>query len=187
MTDPAGYWRETLIREVPYVLRTELSPHIAERITLDPSIAEREARRVALKITAGLLTETLPPERISHRIAREHPEAIGHRGTAADARFATWRDHFIATYRGRWWARLLRLHKREIRWQFVAVPYLVSRPVRCEHEVTVDVRAAWTYPRARPALDGERGGHPVLRADSFTVASAPVLRAIPYEDAELWR
>ena len=142
-----------------------ISREFAERISLNGQhhrFSEMIGEKLALSLTAEVLTEHLPPHTITHHVQYEHPEAIGRPGVAVDARFARPIDHFAATYRRRWWGRLLGLHRREIRYQFVPVPYLVSVPVQCDHQVTVDVRASWTYPNANLVLPAETFGPVVL-------------------------
>ncbi len=170
--DPYGTLTSVLVEHARRRLRKLVSRNVADQLRIsvdrfpgDPQYAHHFADVIAVDVETAVLTEKLPPQRITHRVRYEHPEAVGQQGVAADARHATWFDHFVATYRGRWWGRLLRLHRREVRYQFVPVPYIVSRPVHCDHEVTVDVHAAWTYPRATMVLPGDQFGHPVLAFD----------------------
>jgi hypothetical protein len=91
------------------------------------------------RLTSEVLAEALPPQRCTHVVEWTVP------------RLASWVDVLVATYRGRWWARLLRLHRRELRY--------VDEPIR--HEVEVVVRDHWTYPQSDRVLP-ELGPH-VLR------------------------
>ncbi len=140
-----------------------VSRGFAERIALDTA-EDHLGERLAMSLTAEVLTEHLPPHTITHHVRYEHPGAIGQPGTAVDSRFERPIDHFTAKYRGRWWGRLLGLRQREVRYEFVAVPYLVSKPVQCDHLVTVDVRASWTYPKPNRVLPAADWGPTVLDA-----------------------
>jgi hypothetical protein len=158
-------------------LTQRVSRYVAEEMRLsagrDPDLLGYFTDGLAVNIETELLTERLPPDVIQHRVKYTHPEAIGRPGVAVDSRFARPIDHFTATYRGRWWGRLLRLHKREIRYTFVKVPYIISAPVECDHRVTATVRAAWTYPQATMVLPGHEYGHVVLKANDVGAESAP--------------
>lgn len=152
-------------------LRRTIGAHFAERIAFDfrREVPDFLSDALVADVTAEVLAEKLPPHTITTRIGYEHPEAIGQPGVAVDARFERPIDHFTAKYRGRWWAPLLGLRRRPIRYQFVPVPYTVSRPVRCDHKVTTNVRASWTYPKANTVLPARDFGPVVLQTttDSF--------------------
>lgn len=176
---PYGPLSQVIVDRARFRLTRMLSRNVADQLVAsirdhrDPSHAHRFADVLSIDFETELLTERLPPDVIRHRVKYEHPEAIGRQGVAADARFARPIDHFTAKYRGRWWGRLLGLRRREVRYEFVAVPYIVSAPVQCDHEVTATVRAAWTYPRATLVLPGSDFGHPVLRAGLVDAESRP--------------
>lgn len=177
MTSPFGEMHSVVVERARVALRQQVGPYVAESFRMEaeraPIMIDRYADSIALQIEAELLTEKLPPQRIEHRIGYEHPEAVGQPGVAVDSRFERPIDHFTAKYRGRWWGRLLGLNRREIRYQFVKVPYVVSVPVRCDHRVTVDVHAAWTYPKANMVLPAKDFGMTVLRSDAAYSDSAP--------------
>jgi hypothetical protein len=173
-TGPFGEMQRVIVDRARVRLRRNVSPYVAEGFA---AAVERDQSRfvdmLVVSLETELLTEKLPPQRIEHRIGYEHPEAIGQQRFATDSRFARPIDHFTAKYRGRWWGRLLGLQRREIRYQFVKVPYIVSAPVRCDHRVTVDVHAAWTYPKADMVLPASDFGMTVLKADRWSSESVP--------------
>lgn len=115
----------------------------------------RESLRVemigheTMRVTAGLLAEDLPPKVLDDVMPFTVP------------RFATWFDHFCATYRGRWWGWLLGLDKREIR-------YINES---WSHRTTVKVRDRWTYPRAERIAPARDFGHVVLKSAANLSAS----------------
>lgn len=172
---PFGEMHQVIVDRVRFGLQERVSRYVAEalRMSARPEETFRFADLLVVRLETELLSERLPPKLIEHRIGYEHPEAIGQQGFAADSRFARPIDHFTAKYRGRWWGRLLGLRRREIRYQFVKVPYIVSAPVRCDHRVTVDVHAAWTYPKADMVLPADRFGMTVLKADRWSSESMP--------------
>ncbi len=167
--------------EYPTIGGPELAPIVLERIRakvterVSASVAagltvsarpphglvDHVAGAVALDVEAEIWTERLPPQRVAVDIDYEHPEAVGQGGTAIDVRYATWFDHFAATYRRRWWARLLGLRRYALRYTEVKVPYVVVAPVRCRHRVVVDIADTWRYPDP-PGLPGEMVGPSVL-------------------------
>lgn len=173
-TSPFGEVHPVIVDRMRFGLEQRVSRYVAEALRMGTEAeAAACADVVVMRMVTELLTERLPPHTISHRISYEHPEAIGRPGNAVDARFARPIDHFTAKYRGRWWARLLRMHKRKIEYIFIKVPYLISTPVQCHHTATTNVRAAWTYPTASMVLPGGDFGHPVLRADLLDTAVRP--------------
>ncbi|GAA3751839.1 hypothetical protein [Micromonospora maritima] len=99
------------------------------RQLLDPMMFE---------LSTAVLSERLPTERVT-RTRREQIET---------ARFATWWDHFKATYRGRWW----------MRWRRWAVRQLVDTH-EIEAVAAVDLDRHWTFPRA--AIAAPELGDPV--------------------------
>lgn len=100
------------------------------------------AEELAMSLTASVLAETLPPLTLRDATPFTVP------------RFATWFDHFVATYRSRWWGRSLRRHVL----RYVDEPHT--------HRAEVGVRTRWTYPRATTVLPGRQFGHVVLKADA---------------------
>jgi hypothetical protein len=109
---------------------------------VDTRMGEAFTDDLVIRMETSMLAETLPPLTLSESDRFTVP------------RFATWFDHFVATYRGRWWGRPLRRH--ELR--YVDEPHT--------HRTTVDVRTRWTYPRADHVLPGREFGHVVLKADA---------------------
>lgn len=178
MSSPFGEMQQIIVDKARVALRQQVSAYVADNLRMsfdrygDTGVG-RFADTITMSLETYLLTEKLPPQRITHRIGYEHPEAIGRPGVAVDSRFARPIDHFTARYRGRWWGRLIGLARREIRYTFVKVPYIVSAPVRCDHRVIVDVHAAWTYPKADMVLPAEQFGMTVLKADSWSSESVP--------------
>ncbi len=158
--------------------RRYLSAHVAEHAKVAANwTAAGDA--IAIDVIHELLTERLPPQVVDHRVHYDHPEAVGRSAVTVDARFARWIDHFTATYRSRWWAKLLRLHKRKIEYQFVAVPYIVTAPVSCDHTVRVSILDTWRYPHADPTLRGMGLREPIYyaagtRTESFAEFARPV-------------
>jgi hypothetical protein len=153
------------------VVRAELGASMAESISVERA-GHYLRESLVYQLKASVLAEKLPPERIEVKLDYPHPEAVGEFGCQDDPRWATWWDHLLATYRGRWWTRWF----REPRTIMIPVRYRVTMPVTCHHRAQVDVLAAWTYPRANTALPGL--GHPVLVADrtewTATATSEPL-------------
>ncbi len=80
-----------------------------------------------LELATYLLTEKLGEKRIVERRVVDH-ECL---------RFASWWDHWKATYRGRWW----------MRWRRWEVRYNIEhQPI--EARVEVDMTKYWTFPEA---------------------------------------
>lgn len=174
MTTGYDHLRPVILEQVRTHFRRYLSPWMAERIELGiahPHDGPATGDMIAMDIYAKIMTEKLPPQHVRHRVRYAHPEAVGAKGYAVDARFATWYDHFTATYRGRWWARLLRLHKRRLRYTFVPVPYITTQPVHCNHLVEVSILDSWRYPKAATSIRDMGLREPVLyspaRADAY--------------------
>lgn len=115
-------------------------------IQLDPLIVQvREGlgRGTYLSETAQLryLVDTLTVELRAHVLAHQLPPETVVAVVSGDTeakRFATWWDHFKATYRARWW---MLWRRWDINYTTVKVPY--------EHLTNVTVRGAWTFPEAR--------------------------------------
>lgn len=167
-------FRTRIVDIARYGMSQRIGRFAADRFRLeiehDPT---RFADDIVMRMETSLLAEKLPPHTITTRVRYEHPEAVGQPGQTVDARFERPIDHFTAKYRGRWWAPLLGLRRREIRYQFVPVPYTITRPVQCDHLVTTDVRASWTYPKPVNILPAQEFGPVVLdasRVDSFADA-----------------
>jgi hypothetical protein len=163
-------------------LRRYVSAQIAETVEVRPDpYGASVGDMIALDVITDLLTERLPPQTVTTHVHYRHPEAVGQPGTAVDARFATWLDHFTATYRGRWWARMLRLHKRPMRYTFVPVPYITSAAVDCNHKATVTILDTWRYPKAETTLRDIRGaslGEPVLWSDEHLDDARPITAGV---------
>ena len=98
---------------------------------------------LTIQLKSQVLAHQLPPE--TYRQVVE--------GTAEDHRFATWWDHFKATYRSRWW---MRWRTWPIYYTRVQVPY--------RHTAEVVVRGHWSFPDARIAAYPEELGAPVYVA-----------------------
>lgn len=96
----------------------------------------------AARIETELLAERLPPTKLHDAASFTVP------------RFATWFDHFVATYRNRWWGRPLRRHAL----RYVDEPHT--------HRTEVVVLDRWTYPRATMVLPGRDFGHVVLKSQA---------------------
>jgi hypothetical protein len=100
------------------------------------------SQRLALKLTTTVLQENLPPHMAGHIIEWSQP------------RFASWWDMLCATHRGRWWGRLIGLHRRRLRY--------VDEPLR--HRIDVRIRQGWTYPHATIGRS-DNLGYPVLHTN----------------------
>ncbi|MGC4886723.1 hypothetical protein [Micromonospora sp. DT227] len=140
-----------VLDEVRSQISEDLGPYAAGRTEL---VEQIDGMRMTLSMS--VLAEQLPTERVR-----------GHRREVIQtARFATWWDHWKATYRGRWW----------MRWRRWSVRQLVD-----EHELeataVVDLRRYWTYPRA--AVPVPQLGDPVkvmLHESVKEPAAPPVTR-----------
>jgi hypothetical protein len=129
---------------------------------------------LALNLEAYVLSEKLPPQRVQHRVEAVHPEAGGMDGYADDPRWATWRDHFWASHR-----RLARLFRRMPHTIMTPVRYRVAVPVKCRHDVTLNIEDVWTYPMSDTVLPGY--GHAVLKSAPSLLG--PISRAVsPYDE-----
>lgn len=126
-------FEHVVLEEVRHGITEELGPYARDRTEL---IRRLDDMRITL-ITA-VLAERLPAEQVRER----RHEVI------RTARFATWWDHFKATYQQRWW----------MRWRRWTVRQLVD-----EHELeataVVDLQRYWTFPRA--AVSAPQLGDPV--------------------------
>lgn len=136
---------EQLIRldVLKFALRKTVGAGVIDSLRAEQS-RDYLTQSIALTLTAELLAEKLPPVKITDRVEFTVP------------RYATWIDHLVATYRSRWWARLLRWHRRPLR--YVDEPH--------SHVTDVTVRGAWTYPRATTVLPGRQYGHVVYKAST---------------------
>lgn len=134
-------YREVLISKIYEGVQRRISRELVVRLS-QHDFSSLVARDLVLELEAEVLAETLPPLTLTDR------------QTFATPRFATWVDHFVATYRQRWWGRLLRLRE----------PRYVDEPLT--HTVTTEVRSRWTYPQATTVLPGDRFGHVVLKVDT---------------------
>lgn len=142
-------------------------------MTLERRELEMVGERMGLTLAAKLLRETLPPDQVTHRIEREHVEAVGQGGWTRDFRWARPIDFWTAKYRSRWWGWLLGLRRRTVLYVEVPVPFVNVAAVTCDHEVVVEVRSAWTYPAPTvPAPPNQ--GYAVLQYDDTTITDRPV-------------
>lgn len=151
----------------------EVGPGAAQGLTLERRELDRIGDRVGMTLAARLLRETLPPDRVTHRVSREHVEAVGQGGWTRDFRWARPVDFWTERYRGRWWGKLLGLHRRTVLYVEVPVPFVNNASVSCDHAVVVEVRSAWTYPNPTvPAPEDQ--GYGVLHYDHTSVTDSPV-------------
>lgn len=159
----------------------EVGAWAAEALTLEPRMLDRVGESMGMTLATRLLREQLPAEHIVARVRVEHVEAVGERAWTTDLRFAGPRDAFVAKYRTRWWARLLGSHWWPVEYVEVPVPFRNQAAVSCDHEVTLTVRGAWTYPKPSvpPPMNA---GYAVYQHDETLVSSRPV----PGE-ADPWR
>lgn len=137
---------ESVLHRLRYSVADQIGPDVAARMKLSVT-RDVSTERLVRKLHTAVLSEELPAH------------VRGHVIEWSDPRHATWVDHFTATYRGRWWGRLIGLHRRTIRY--------VDVPLR--HRVDVTVRQYWTYPRATRVLPGDDFGHVVLKTRTETV------------------
>lgn len=171
MTDPAAraaYSRAVTLDRLLYTVRQYLHdlPFAA-----DSAVLVRHAELMALELRAEVLAEHLPPEQVHHTVRDTQTFS----GEVRDQRFASWWDHFKATYRQRRW---MRWRYWTVRFQTVVIPY--RQQVACRHRVTVNVRQHITYPRARVALPPDQFGRPVVvSVHDVGHTSAALLRTPP--------
>lgn len=133
-------WLEELTVGVQYALQDTPQARESLRIRTD---RDRARDLLVLRITAGVLAERLPPERLH--------------GVVTVPRWATWRDHLKDTWRGRWWfAWVVR------RWP---VRY-IDEPV----PVVVPVRSWWKYPHT-PHILSHGQGYSALHVETDQAAS----------------
>lgn len=144
---------QVLLHELRCAYRYDLGQFSMDRMDfrqlLDPMFAE---------LSTTVLSEQLPTERVTQR-RREEVET---------ARFASWWDHWKATYRGRWW----------MRWRRWSVRQLVDTH-EIEAVAAVHLDRFWTFPKA--AVSVPELGDPVRviqwRRAEATQPSGPVTRA----------
>jgi hypothetical protein len=140
-------YHEVRLEQLRYAVQQRLPREIATAVGDTIQISTRMgedflAEQMVMTLTAGVLAETLPPLTLNSVDRFTVP------------RFATWFDHFVATYQSRWWGRPLRRHVL----RYVDEPHT--------HRTSVDVRTRWTYPRATTVLPGRDFGHVVLKTDT---------------------
>lgn len=128
--------RELILESLPVGLTTGLDfgPYSRERLRMEIH-SRLDPHMLALTLSTELLAMVKRDE-----IQEHHEDVI-----VVTAAFATWWDHFKATYRGRWW----------MRWRRWTIRYTESEQV---HRVTVRVRAdlAAIFPEA--SVENPRGG-----------------------------
>ncbi len=110
----------------------------------------RHIEQMAWELRVHVLSERLDEIRVADSRTEDH-ECI---------RFATWFDHWKATYRGRWW----------MRWRRWTVRYNIEH-----HPITVRVAADltryWTYPEA--SITPPEFGEPVRYATVRQIPTEP--------------
>ncbi|MFI7608518.1 hypothetical protein ACIBTV_25660 [Micromonospora sp. NPDC049366] len=121
------------LEELRYGLRQDLGSYAAQRLELREVLDQ-----MAVELTTSVLADKLPTEQV-RQYRRERIET---------ARFATWWDHFKATYRERWW----------MRWRRWRVAQLVDEHL-LEAVAVVDLQRYWAFPRA--AVPAPQLGEPV--------------------------
>lgn len=145
-TCPDGTYREMSFTVETLGMTTTLDdlPFIAAN--LRARVIRNELGRSVLWIRSRVLSQRIPPQTI-------HQPASG---WTDQQRFATWWDHFKATYRQRWW----------MRWRRWAVHYTTDR-IPFEGRTTIQIHGKWLMPYA-PALpipSEFEFGEAVLHAD----------------------
>jgi len=125
------------MKTVEYGIRESVGPFAARRLQ-----ASYLPEHMMIELKTAILACQMGEERIVEERRAKH-ECL---------RFATWWDHFKATYRGRWW----------MRWRRWEIAYanehheLVAR-------VDVDMTKYWTFPKATIDFPDEFGDHyPVI-------------------------
>lgn len=136
-------YRTVALERLAYAVRQAIGAELVSAGIAAPEvILEREAHRLVVQLRGHVLAERLPPQQVT----------ADYSGEVEVARYATWWDHYKATFRGRWrmsWRRW------GIRYRWCRYPY---RGV-----AKVAVRTYWTYPQARTPLP-EEFGSPVMVA-----------------------
>lgn len=176
MTSPFGQtpiYTQHRLEKLRFAAKERLSSSVAESIRVEQAV-DHMTRDIVLHVAGFVLAEQLPPQRVEHRLEAEHPEAGGTDGYTDDPRWATWRDHFWASHR-----RLCRLFRRTPRTIMAPVRYRVAVPVKCRHDVTLNIEDKWTYPYANTIVPGM--GMSVLK--SAPSMFGPTSEAVsPYDD-----
>lgn len=134
------------VKVLRHRLERRIGRQIAQSLVVEDRVRNWVSDDIVMAFEVDLLNEELPPATLRDAARFEVPH------------FASWRDHFAATYRQRWWGRWL------------PQPRFVDGTVA--HETVVTVRARWTYPRATRILPGRDFGHPVLRTDAVMQRAA---------------
>jgi hypothetical protein len=133
---------------------------------LRSTFTERLGGFAAARVGYELWRELDPPQ-LAHRVTTEMlGKATGPRtyeasesATALVVGFATWRDMFKATYRGRWW----------MRWRRWKINY-IERTETKQATVRVQAELAVLFPHAQDLPEWLGGGYPViLQADRLAV------------------
>jgi len=154
-------------------IRTSLQQRVSAEMLESVDLSQRPAvdsalmRQIVLELQYAVLAERLPPQSTSHRVAYQHPEAVGELFELTDPRWATWRDHFWASHR-----RLARLFRRTPHTVDTIIRQRVAMPVDCSHLVTIDIRDMWTYPNAQTTVTGF--GQPILKHERTDSRSIPL-------------
>lgn len=167
MTDPPFAdveYRTATVERLRRGLEHRISRYVADSLHVSDR-ADRLSGDLVVRVEYDLLTEKLPPSTLAEWISYEHPAAVGS-GSTTDPRHATWLDMWKDAMRGRWWARWVGSRRWRVRYVQTPVRYVHREPVQCDHRVTVDIRDAWTYPKATAVLPGRDFGHPVLESDA---------------------
>jgi hypothetical protein len=174
MTGPTSpIYTKHRLEKLRFAIEQRLGASVAASIDVE-QVADHMARDIVFNVAGLLLVERLPPQRLEHRLEAEHPEAGGTDGYTEDPRWATWRDHFWASHR-----RLRRLFRRTPRTVMTIVRYRVAVPVKCRHDVTLNIEDKWTYPYANTIVPGM--GMAVLKSAPSLLG--PLSEAVsPYDD-----
>lgn len=140
MTGPHGSApRDVRLERMRYQVSQRVSRELAASLRLDEQ-QDMISGHLVQRLVVDVLAEKLPPHKLDDRQAFTVP------------RFATWRDHLYATYRGRWWAR------------WMPAPRFVDEPHA--HVLAVTIRDRWTYPSATTVAPGGLFGHVVLKSSA---------------------
>jgi len=135
----SALFNQVTVQRLRYAIQQRIGRQVAESLRVE-EYADVLTGDIVAALEVGLFAEQLPPTHLDDVVEFEVP------------RFATWRDHFAATYRQRWWGRWLR------------EPRFIDETH--SHRTRVDVLTRWTYPRATTVLPGRDYGHVVLKSDA---------------------
>lgn len=168
--------RTVILERCRYRYRQYVSSYAADHITATATPGNGFAAAadvIAMDFIADVLTEKLPPKRVTTTVtSSRHVRHEGHLSHEV-ARFATPWDHLKARWWDRWWMWVLRDLGliRPARAQIIVyrLGYADDVPVRCTHNVAVDISTAWTYPKER--LRRPELGPPVLGAYAVPTAT----------------